>query len=196
MQPLIAAALAAVLLGERFRPVTAAAGGLGILGVGLLVLRADAALDAVGVLAGLTGAAAMATGVVLTKRWGRPVSLPAFTSWQLIAGGLLLLPLALAVEGLPGALSARNLSGYLWLAVGGTALPYLVWFRGVARLPVGQVALLGLASPIVATVAGFVVLDQTLTPVQLAGAALVLSAIWVGQRPAPAPATRPDQPNP
>ena len=196
VQPLIAAALPAVLLGERFRPVTAAAGGLGILGVGLLVLRADAALDAVGVLAGLTGAAAMATGVVLTKRWGRPVSLPAFTSWQLIAGGLLLLPLALAVEGLPGALSARNLSGYLWLAVGGTALPYLVWFRGVARLPVGQVALLGLASPIVATVAGFVVLDQTLTPVQLAGAALVLSAIWVGQRPAPAPATRPDQPNP
>ena len=38
-------------------------------------------------LAGLLGALSMATGVVLTKRWERPVPLLAFTSWQLVAGG-------------------------------------------------------------------------------------------------------------
>jgi probable blue pigment (indigoidine) exporter len=191
IQPLVAAALATAFLGERFRRSTAAAGILGIVGVGLLVLRSGAALDTVGILAGLAGALSMATGVVLTKHWGRPVPLAAFTSWQLIAGGVLLAPIALAVEGPPPSLTGQNLIGFTWLATAGAAVSYLVWFRGVARLPVAQVSLLGLMSPIVATVAGLVVLHQTLTPAQLLGAALVLTAIWVGQRPAP---TRPTNP--
>ena len=88
-QPLVAAGLGALLLSEPLRRHLLIAGVAGMLGVGLLVLRADAELDAVGVIAGLTGALSMATGVVLTKRWGSPVPLLAFTSWQLIAGGVL-----------------------------------------------------------------------------------------------------------
>ena len=60
----------------------------------------------------------------------------------------------------------------------------LVEFRGIERLPVARVSLLGLISPIVATTAGWLVLGQTLTPVQGTGAVLVLSALWLGQRPA------------
>ncbi|MCB0954886.1 MAG: EamA family transporter [Ilumatobacter sp.] len=199
IQPLVAAGLAVPLLGEPLRRATVVAGLLGVVGVGLLVLRPGAALDIVGVLAGLAGAATMATGVVLTKHWGRPVPLAAFTSWQLIAGGLLLAPIALAVEGVPPEVTVRNLAGFGWLATGGAAISYLLWFRGVARLPIAQVSLLGLLSPVVATTAGIVVLDQTLAPVQLAGAALVLTALWVGQRPPqatapdPAPAPPPTQ---
>lgn len=184
VQPLVAATLAAVTLRERLRPNVVAAGGLGLAGVALLVLRAGASLDAVGVAAGLAGATSMATGVVLTKRWGRPVPLLAFTSWQLVAGGLVLLPVALAVEGAPPHLTGENALGYLWLATGGTAVAYALWFRGVERLPVARVSLLGLLSPVVATAAGWLVLDQTLTGSQLAGAALVLTALWIGQRSA------------
>ena len=191
IQPLIAAGLAALVLGERFRSATAVAGALGVAGVGLLVLRSGAALDTVGVAAGLAGAVAMATGVVLTKLWGRPVPLAAFTSWQLIAGGVLLTPIALAVEGPPPSLTGHNLIGFTWLATGGAAVSYVLWFRGIARLPVAQVSLLGLISPVVATTAGLVVLHQTLTPAQLLGAALVLSAIWISQRPTTAPPANP-----
>ena len=187
IQPLVAAGLATVVLGERFRRTTALAGILGVAGVGLLVLQAGAALDTIGVLAGLSGAAAMATGVVLTRSWGRPVPLPAFTSWQLIAGGLLLAPLALMVEGMPPAMTTSNIVGFTWLATGGTAVAYLLWFRGIARLPVAQVSLLGLMSPVVATIVGLVVLHQTLSATQLLGALSVLAAIWIGQRPAPDP---------
>jgi probable blue pigment (indigoidine) exporter len=107
----------------------------------------------------------------------------AFTSWQLIAGGAVLVPIALAVEGPPPAMTTHNLAGFVWLATGGAAISYLLWFRGVARLPVAQVSLLGLVSPIVATTAGLVALGQTLAPAQMLGAALVLIAIWIGQRP-------------
>ena len=182
VQPLIAVGLAAVFLRERLRGPVLAAGLGGVVGVALLVLRSGATVDALGVLAGIAGASCMATGVVLTKRWGRPVPLLAFTSWQLVAGGLVLAPIALAVEGLPPRLDGTNAVGYLWLGVAGTAVAYALWFRGVERLPVGQVTLLGLLSPIVATVTGWALLDQRLNPSQVAGAALVLGAMWFGQR--------------
>ena len=190
IQPLIAAALAAVLLGERLRRNVVVAGALGVIGVSLLVLRADASLDTVGVLAGLGGAVSMATGVVLTKFWGRPVPLLAFTSWQLVAGGLFLLPLTALVEGGPGSLSATNLVGFLWLGSVGTAGAYALWFRGIERLPVGRVALLGLIAPVVAASIGWSMLGQALTAGQLVGVLLALGAVVYGQgvitrRPAP-----------
>ena len=179
IQPLLAAALAAALLGERMRQTVLFAGVLGVTGVGLLVLGAEAKLDAIGVFAGLGGAAAMAMGVVLTKRWGRPTSLLAFTSWQLIAGGLFLLPLALMVEGVPQTISTANIAGFLWLSSVGTAVAYALWFRGIQILPVAQVTLLGLFSPVIAAIAGWVVLGQSLSPTQFAGMAIVLSSIWI-----------------
>jgi probable blue pigment (indigoidine) exporter len=181
VQPLIAAGLAAVLLNERVRWFTLGAGILGVIGVALLVLRADAQLDSLGILAGLAGAASMAVGVVLTKRWGRPVPLLAFTSWQLVAGGIFLLPLTISIEGLPNTLSASNLVGFLWLATFGTAIAYSLWFRGIQLLPVAQVSILGLLSPLVAALVGWVVLDQTLSIGQIAGAVLILSAVLLGQ---------------
>jgi probable blue pigment (indigoidine) exporter len=181
IQPLVAAGLASALLGEVLRRRTAVAGILGVVGVALLVLRPGAAYDLVGVAAGLGGAVSMACGVVLTKRWGRPTSLLAFTSWQLIAGGLLLVPIVAVVEGMPPAPMASHLLGYLWLATVGTALAYVLWFRGIGLLPVAQVTLLGLLSPVVAALTGWLVLGQWLSAGQLLGMALVLAAVWYGQ---------------
>jgi probable blue pigment (indigoidine) exporter len=179
IQPLVVAGLAWVLLGEALRPVTAIAGAIGIVGVGMLVLGPEAALDTVGVVAAVAGTLSMAAGVVLTKRWQRPTHLLTATGWQLAAGGLALLPVALLVEGPPPALTATNLTGYAWLAIVGTGAAYAVWFRGIDRLPVAAFAFLGLLSPLVATLLGWIVLDQHLTVTQSAGVGLVLAAIVV-----------------
>jgi probable blue pigment (indigoidine) exporter len=200
VQPLIAAGPAAVFLHERLcRPVLAA-GVLGMVGVGLLVLRADAGLDPAGVLAGLAGTGCMASGVVLTEYWGRPVPLLAFTSWQLVAGGIVLLPLTLAVEGAPPALSATNLAGFAWLATVGTATAYTLWFRGIQRLPVARVSILGLLSPLVAALIGWTAFGQRLSAGQLLGMALIVTAVWLGQSgPHPAASSLdkvPDRPAP
>jgi len=181
VQPLLAAGLAALLLGERIRGRTVVAGGVGVVGVALLVLRADAALDGWGVAAGLAGSASVAIGVVLTKRWGRRLPLLAATGWQLVAGGLVLAPVMLLVEGPPPPLTAENVAGHVWLGVVGTAVAYCLWFRGVEALPVQRVSLLGLCSPLVATAVGWLVLGQSLAVGQVAGAALVLAALHIGQ---------------
>lgn len=187
IQPLLVVGLASRWVGEELTPrrVLTALGGL--LGVTLLVLRSSARLDLLGVAAALGAAAAMAAGVVLTKRWGRPAPLLATTGWQLTAGGLLLAPLALLVEGPPPPdLSPANLAGFAYLGLVGTAAAYALWFRGLQALPVTEVALLGLLSPVVATALGWLVLNQTLTPGQVLGALTVLAALVAAQiRPAP-----------
>lgn len=72
VQPLITAGLSAALLGDRLTLRTVLSGIAGVAGVSLLVLRANAQLDVVGVVAALAGAVVMATGVVLSKRWTSP----------------------------------------------------------------------------------------------------------------------------
>lgn len=177
LQPLVAAALAAALVSEPLTRRVLVAGGVGVAGVAMLVLGPSAALDPVGVGAALLGTLSMATGVVLTKRWGRPVALVAFTGWQLTAGGLVLLPVLLAGEGLPTSVTTTNLAGFAWLAVVGTGAAYANWFQGVQQLPIATVSFLGLFSPLTATLLGWAVLGERLTPVQVVGAVLVLVAV-------------------
>ncbi|WP_374202871.1 EamA family transporter [Saccharothrix sp. S26] len=181
VQPLVVAGLAVALLGQRLTKRTALAGVAGVVGVALLVLRGDARVDLVGVAAALGGAVAMAAGVVLSKRWTSPAPLLAVTGWQLVAGGLVLLPVTFLVEGPPPAMTAANVGGFAYLGVIGGAVAYALWFRGIRVLAATQVTFLGLLSPVVATAVGWLVLGQGLTPVQVLGAVVVLGALVVSQ---------------
>ncbi len=190
VQPLLVAGLSVTLLATRVPVRTVLAGLAGVVGVALTVLTASARLDPVGVAAGITGTASMALGVVLTKRWGTPTPLLAMTAWQLTAGGAVLLPLALAAEGLPPALTAPQVGGYAYLSLVGGALAYAVWFRGIARLPAASVSLLALLSPVVATLLGWWALGQELAPLQVVGMVVALGALVVGSTASRAPDTR------
>ncbi|NKY85573.1 EamA family transporter [Nocardia veterana] len=200
--PVFALAIAAGLLRVRPSGRKLLAGVIGIMGVALVVLRADAALDPIGVLAGLAGAASMAAGTVLTGHWGRPdgVGPLAFTSWQLTAGGLFLLPLALITEGAPPALDGPAIGGYLYLGVLGTAAAYALWFRGLSRMPATSVAFLGLLSPLSAAVIGWIALGQSLTLLQVLGMVIALGGTVLGQlgpgatRPEPVQPPDPQEP--
>ncbi|WP_051742770.1 EamA family transporter [Kitasatospora sp. MBT66] len=186
VQPLIAAGLSAALLGDRLSPRTLLSGTAGVAGVSLLVLRAGAQLDALGIVAALGGAVVMATGVVLSKRWTSPAPLLATTGWQLTAGGLLLLPVAFLVEGPPPShLTGANLLGYGYLSLIGAAVAYALWFRGIRALPPTSVTFLGLLSPVVATALGWLVLGQDLSPVQALGALIVLGSLVAAQTQRP-----------
>lgn len=183
VQPLIVIVLAHFVLGNAIRPVSIVAALAGLAGVALLVLTPNAALDPVGVAAGLAGAASMALGTVLSRRWQPPVSPLTFTAWQLTAGGVLLLPFALAFAPMPASLSTANLLGLAWLGLVGAAFTYILWFRGVARLEPSVVSSLGFLSPVTAVLLGWTFLNQVLTAAQIAGVALVIGGIWLGRAP-------------
>lgn len=183
VQPMIVLLLGPLLLNARIRPVHIGACALAFGGVALLVLQPGAGLDLVGVVAGLLGSVSMASGIVLTKRWGRPegVSLFAFTGWQLTVGGLFLLPVTLLGESLPDRLTWGNVGGFAYLSIIGALLAYVVWFNGLARLPALAASFLSFASPLCATVLGYLFMGQTLGPLQLLGAAGVVGAVVLAQ---------------
>lgn len=180
-QPLMVAGLALPLLAQRPTLWRLSWGVAGLLGVALMVMRGAITLDPIGITAGLAGTAAMATGIVLTKKWGRPVGVAPFVGWQLTAGGLVIAPVALLVEGAPPALDLSAVAGYTWLAGVGTLLAYLVWFHGLSTLPVQAASFLPLLSPVVATLLGWLVLTETFTFPQALGFLLALVAIGAAQ---------------
>ncbi|MEO0407124.1 MAG: EamA family transporter [Cyanobacteria bacterium P01_A01_bin.135] len=182
IQPLLVVLFSWLILSRRPTILAIAAAATGFVGVGLLVLGPQAQLDGLGIMAALGGAIAMGMGTVLVKQWHPPVSLITFTAWQLAVGGLLLLPLSLAVEGPFTTLTRTNLWAFIYLGLIGTGLAYALWFRGIEKLSASTAAYLGLLSPLVATLIGYIFLQETLTALQLTGVAVVLASVLVGQQ--------------
>jgi probable blue pigment (indigoidine) exporter len=105
-------------------------------------------------------------------------------SWQLVAGGLALLPVAVLVEGAPPAIDVPAVLGYAWIAVVGTGLAYVCWFTGLRAMPAGAVSLIGLVNPVVGTALGVAFAAEAFGWVQAFGMALVLGGVLLGQRSA------------
>jgi probable blue pigment (indigoidine) exporter len=179
--PLAVMGLAALLIGERASIARIAAAAVGLVGVGLLVLRSPGHLDTLGLVAAFGSVVVSALGFVLIKRWTPPVDMLTLVSWQLVAGGLALLPVTLVVEGAPPHLDAPAVGGYLWLMTAGTGVAYWCWFTGLRAMPAGAVSLIGLVNPVVGTALGVVIAGEAFGWTQGAGMLLVLGGVVAGQ---------------
>jgi probable blue pigment (indigoidine) exporter len=183
LSPLLVVVISVPLLGTGIRSIQIIAGVLGVAGVALLVLRSDARLDVVGLIA-MGGAAIMfSVATVLTKRWGQPEGMTAVgvTGWTFLFAGLTLLPVTLLIEGLPDHLTARNIGGLIYLVLISGILAYALWFWGLQRLSASAVTFLTLLNPVTAALLGWMVLDQRLNAWQLLGAAIILLSVVMGQ---------------
>ena len=178
--PLVMMAAARVVLGQRPRILALAGGAAGIAGVALMLFGGDGAVDPVGILLAVVALVSSAVGYALATRWGA-VDLVASTAWQLLAGGLLVLPLAVLVEGAPPLLDGAAIAGFAYVTVIATAVAFVAWFAGLRHLPAATVGLIGLLNPVTGVVLGALVAGEALTGRQLTGLAIVLVGIALGQ---------------
>jgi probable blue pigment (indigoidine) exporter len=192
--PVMMMLVAWALLGQRPRLLMVGAAVLGAAGVVLMVLTGTTHVDPIGVAASATAMLLSAVGFVLSTRWGRDVDIMASTSWQLIAGGVLLLPVAVAVEGAPPSLHAASLLAFGYLAVVATALAFSAWFAGLRHLHAGTVGVIGLLNPVTGVVLGVVFAAEVLSTRQIIGIAMVLVGVLAGQLRPRRSATRRQRP--
>jgi probable blue pigment (indigoidine) exporter len=178
--PVMMMLVAWAVIAERPRPAALLGSGVGIAGVGLMVLTRAANVDVWGVLASVGAMTMSSFGYVLAKKWGGQVDLLASTSWQLIAGGVLLVPVAVAVEGAPPALHGSAVAAFGYVTVVATALAFAAWFAGLRHLGAGTVGLIGLLNPVTGVLLGTTIAAEALTAQQMAGLFLVLIGILVG----------------
>ncbi len=95
-----------------------------------------------------------------------------------------MLPLAVIFEADLPIPTLRHLTGLLWIGLPGAAISYMLWFRGLTRLPVAAVSVLGFLSPVTAILLGWVLLGQTLNAWQWLGVGIIISSIRWGQQAA------------
>lgn len=105
----------------------------------------------------------------------------ALTGWQLLAGGVMLVPVAWMADAPLPTLSLTQMAAYAYLCIAGALLAYALWFRGIAHLQPVAVSSLGLLSPLTAVVLGWVLLGQTMTGFSFLGLFMVLASVLTVQ---------------
>ncbi|MEU3656976.1 EamA family transporter [Streptomyces sp. NPDC032161] len=181
VSPLTMMLIAWPLASERPRTAHLAGATVGLGGVCLMLLTGAGGVSVPGVLASAAAMLVSSLGHVLAKRWSAGADVLASTAWQLIAGGLFLLPFAAAVEGPPPALSVPTLLAFGYVALVATALAFTAWFTGLRHLPAGTVGLIGLLNPVTGVLLGTAVAGEVLTVQQLCGLVLVLAGVVLGR---------------
>lgn len=183
--PMATMAAAWLLLREPPARVTVVASVVGLVGVALLVLQngLDKPVDPLGLVAAVGSVLLASTGFVLTKRWSPPSDVLTVTTWQLVAGGILLLPIGLAVEGMPPALDLPAVLALAYLGLLGSGLAYVLWFRGLVHLGPTPTSIIGLVNPVVGVLLGVALLGETFGPVHLVAMLLVLGSVVAAQQP-------------
>jgi drug/metabolite transporter (DMT)-like permease len=200
LSPVVVAAFGGPLLGERLGPIGWAGSAVAV--AGALVAGADH-LDGGGGTAGLAllglGLAGFAAGTLHQKRVGAEMDLRTGSAVQVLVGAVVLLPLALLVDGglvLPG--RAAGIGALAWVTVVNSGVAVLLLFVLLRRGTAAGVSGLLYVVPAVTAVLAVPILGQPLEPQTLTGLAVTLAGVLLVQRasrpagpPRRAPATPP-----
>lgn len=181
--PVVSGLCARLLSGERASARWLLATGCAVVGIGLLLLPGSGArADALGVLFGAVAGASFGVYIAATKELGaRGADLGAAAPVSVLCAGLLVSPyLLVAPEGLA---APRAVALVGWLGLGTTALGYLLFTRGVARLSAATTGTLSLTEPLVATVLGVALLGERPGLLAVAGGVLLLGGLVVVSLP-------------
>ena len=186
IMPLYSAVLASLLLaGEPLRGrlvagIAVALAGLALaFGETLELGHSEYALAAA--IACAAAPFASAIGNVAIKRDGGALDAVVLNGWAMLAAGALLLTVSAAAEAWEVTWSARAIGSIAYLAVIGSAVPFVTLTILLRELPAVTVSYITLLLPFGALAFGAALYDETVTLPAVAGAALVAGGLAVAQ---------------
>ena len=184
--------------GDPLGPRWAGATALACVGVALLVLGGGGGAEVApgGVALAALAGAGYAAYAVASKRLLDAGNAPESVMAGIFGIGALLVAPLLAIVPSGELLSPGGLALALYLGSVPTALAYVLFARGLRRIPASETATLTLAEPLTAAALGVIALGERPGPLAVAGAALVLAGLLlIAVRPArsrvPAPLLEP-----
>ncbi|WP_342620534.1 DMT family transporter [Rhodoferax sp. GW822-FHT02A01] len=188
IQPIWVIVFSAIVLRERVSRAQWIATPVALLGLALTTGLLDSnapqhAADSAyvtGLLLCMGGSLSYA-GVTLLAKSKQAISPFTLAFWQ-CAVGCVVLAWAPFVFGWP-----QQVSAWAWLAGLGaihTGLAYVILFAGMARLTLGQIAVLQFVYPLAAVLFDWGIYGTTLSLVQIAGVTLMGLAVWTIRKPA------------
>ena len=178
--PILVALYALLIQGQRLSRRLVLSLVLTLAGCALVVRVYDPAairLNLMGILAGV-GTAFTFAFYTLTSR----AALKFMRPWTLVAYGYLAASLVWLPILPPWRILSLEFPGQTWgaflaIATLGTVLPFGLFINGLRHLPPTQAGILAMLEPVVATVAAYLILGETLLPLQILGGGLVLAGV-------------------
>ena len=130
---------------------------------------------------GVTAIAAIgwAAGSYLSSRIPLPRDAFVATTFEMLAGGLILLPVGVAQRPDPGAISATSLAAFAYLVLVGSLVGFTAYVWLLHHAPLGTVSTYAYVNPVVAIALGVLFLDEDITWRIALGAAVVLASVAV-----------------
>ena len=162
------------------RPPTLAIAGVlvGFAGVALLFHPEGGATWWGIALTGLS-ALAWATGSYLSSRIPLPQDAFVATTFEMLLGGLILLPFGLAQRPDPTEFATKSLVAFAYLILVGSLIGFTAYVWLLHHVPLGTVSTYAYVNPVVAITLGVVFLDEHITRRIALGAAIVLASVAV-----------------
>jgi drug/metabolite transporter (DMT)-like permease len=189
VMPLYSASIASVALdNEPLSPRLIAGIAVAISGLALAFGESLALGDAKWALLAATACAiaplAAAIGNVSIKRRGGRLDPIVLNGWAMLGGGALLLATSAPIEDWgTAALTANSVGSIAYLAVIGSAVPFVTLTRLLRELPAVTMSYITLLLPFGALAFGAALYDERVTPAAVGGAALVASGLVIAQWP-------------
>lgn len=179
LQPLLVLAVSRRLFGELPRLAELVWGAVAIVGVVLVVAGGDAggATSGRGDLLAVGALVAWAAYFVATKAARQHLDAFAYLTGMSIVAAIAVTPLPLLA---PGTLGGTTTSGWLtilYITVVNGLLGHFLMSWAHATVSLLTVSLLTLAIPVIGAAAAWIVLDESLTGIQMVGMAVVLAAL-------------------
>jgi drug/metabolite transporter (DMT)-like permease len=171
--------------GRQIAPSLWGAVALSLVGCLLVVEAYDAGdLDTVGLVAAFASMITFAIYMVGSERAGHRLE-PVTTLFWVFGFATIFWALAIPWWSFPweGLGSARNLAFAAALIVAGTLVPFICIVASLRHIPAPRAAVVATLEPALAAVFAWIVLGEALAAVQIAGGAVVLTAVaWVQSR--------------
>jgi len=190
--PFFGAVVAALWLKDALTLPKLAGMGLGLAGVVVLVGWQAEPLTGTTLVASLAClAAAFCYGVasVYAKRNMRDVPSAAMALYSQLTAAIVLAP-ALMFVPLPSSPTPLVVGNVVALALGSTALAYLLYFRLIATIGPARALTVTFLIPLFGVLWGYLFLGEPLALNTLAGCALILGGTWIAARAPAAPLTQ------
>ncbi len=185
LQPLLTAAVAGPLLGERVSPLRWLGIAVGLLGAGLVLaprIGASGGIPPIALAVCFCGTIGITFGTLWQKRKAVAVDLRTNAAAQFVGAGLFTLPLALLTEHGGFDLSLPLLLGLAWAVLGLSVGGILILLGLIRRGAVAGVAALFYLVPPVSAAMAFGLFGETLAPVQLLGMVVAVAGVAIASR--------------
>jgi len=185
MMPVWVAVLGRIFFGERLPAVAVVGIATGVLGVVLLVgqgIAVDGTLHPAGVAALILSPIAWAVGSLFSAHRARLPRDPFLTTgMQMLCGSVVLWIVSILTGELrtfdPAAVSAESLVAFVYLFAVGSLVAFTAYAWVLHHAPLPLIATYAFVNPVVAVILGSIVLNETITPLQVVAGSVIVVGV-------------------